>query len=73
MGMIWNDLDDGVVVVWVGGVLPSSACLSAPVTLTLALSRRAGEGICVIASRVFALPLPFSAPRLGFCFRGDEG
>ncbi len=59
MGMIWNDLDDGVVVVWVSGVLPYPARLSAPVTLTLALSRRAGEGICVIASRVFAVPFLF--------------
>ena len=30
--------------VFVGGVLPYPARLSAPVTLTLTLSRRAGEG-----------------------------
>ena len=37
---------------FVGDVLPYPALLSAPVTLTLALSRRAGEGICPIAHPV---------------------
>ena len=52
MGMIWNDGHDGLwlfgalVLGWRGGWLPCPALLSAPVTLTLALSRRAGEGIC---------------------------
>ena len=46
MGMIWNDGHDGLwlfgalVLGWRGGCLPCPALLSAPVTLTLALSRR---------------------------------
>ena len=45
MGMIWNDGHDGLwlfgalVLGWRGGWLPCPALLSAPVTLTLALSR----------------------------------
>ena len=37
-------LGGGLVSGWGGGCLPCPALLSAPVTLTLALSRRAGEG-----------------------------
>ena len=45
MGMIWNDGHDGLwlfgalVLGWRGGCLPYPALLSAPVALTLALSR----------------------------------
>ena len=46
---------DVVVQVFVGGCLPCPALLSAPVALTLALSRRAGEGIRPVASPGFAM------------------
>ena len=42
----------------VSGVLPYPSRLSTPVTLTLALSRRAGEGIRPIASPGFAKVSP---------------
>ncbi len=77
-----------VVKVFVGGCLPYPSRLSAPVTLTLSLSRRAGEGICPIASPVFAMvsrrgegdspshpPFcpPSARPPLGSRFRGNDG
>ncbi len=40
---------------WVSGVLPYPSPLSTPITLTLALSRRAGEGKRVAAVHGFAM------------------
>ena len=68
IAVMWNDLNDGfllfgvLVLGCVGGCLGFPSRLSAPVTLTLALSRRAGEGN------------PSSAlPPLGSRVRGNDG
>ena len=61
MGMMRLWLFGALVLGWGGGCLPCPALLSAPVTLTLTLSRRAGEGI----------PLPPLPSILGFPLSGD--
>ncbi len=62
----------GRVGVWVGGGLPYPSLLSTPVTLTLALSRRAGEGTYPTASPGFAIVSFGGYPRV-FRFRWNDG
>ena len=52
-----------VVYVWDGSCLGYPALLSSPVTLTLALSRRAGEGTSLRPSPTRASPAVASLPR----------